>query len=353
MPRQILAADPGLGQRVLDLQNCVILESLGPEQLYGLARYCKSISIDSDQAGQHIEGVEDCFVFTAEGLFERVFYKDKAAISDPKSAVVLSQLNAGDTWGEHYLVQSDNIDTWHIGLRSRAAGRVVTINAQQFDWFLEQWPEVRKQLLSVTLKREFEQALQLGSAKAQIAHTDYVIDRIESVANYLIEQSGGQDGQKVQVQKKFLLNQLPDLNAYSYTMSVIEQAYLAISEEREDRIRNVNSRKFTRTTKVGSGQSRNTFEREINHAEYSKLMADKVGRTIIKKRYKLEVAGETCVIDHFDGEGSLKGLCLLEVNFVDEARAGQFELPPWLSSYVDREVTEDRGFSNRYLAKGT
>ncbi|MFT4927588.1 MAG: CYTH domain-containing protein [Phenylobacterium sp.] len=352
MPRLILPADPGLGQRVLDLQSSVILESLVPEELYGLARFCKSKSVSIEQANQPLEGLDDSIVFIVEGLFERVYFKDKTSMNDHKSAVVLNQLSIGDTWGEHFLAQEDGVDTWHIGLRARAAGRIVTINAQQFESVIAQWPGVHKKLLSVVLSREFTQGLQLGAAKAQIEHTDYVIDRIESVANFLIEQSDGKDGQKTQIQKKFLLNQLPNLNGRPYKMAVIEQAYLATSEDREDRIRSKDSQQFTRTTKVGSGQSRKTFERSINHAEFNKLMDGKTGRKIIKKRYTLEATDEAYTIDHFDGEGSLKDLCLLEVDFVDEGQAKQFEVPSWLTSYVDKEVTEDRAYSNRYLAQG-
>lgn len=353
MPRHVLAADPGLGQRILDLQNCELLESLEPEQLYGLARYCRSREVTIEQTNRPLDGVEELLVFIVEGLFERVYFKDKAAMDTFQGAVVLNQLDVGDTWGEHLLVQSTAIQTWHLGLRARTTGRIVLIKASQFALFLEQWPQVRNRLLSQVLAREFNQALQLGSVRAQVEHTNYIIDRIESVANFLIEQSGGQDGQQMQVQKKYLLKGVPGFAGNSVKLQQIVQGYLAISEDREDRIRSIDSQQFTRTTKVGSGQTRKTYERTINEAEFNQLMKKITGRQIVKTRYKLTESAVGLAIDQFTGSGDLSGLCLLEIDFADSAQIAQFELPKWLESFVEKEVTEDRTFSNRYLALGS
>jgi CYTH domain-containing protein len=99
------------------------------------------------------------------------------------------------------------------------------------------------------------------------------------------------------------------------------------------------------TVKVGSGLSRTEVELPVDPSDADSLWAHTEGRRLEKTRHRVLVAdGTTAEVDVFGG--ALAGLCVVEVEFTDEASARAFTPPPWFA----RELTGDHRWSNASLA---
>ncbi len=351
-----LITHPDLEQRVLDLQQCFLLEPLSPEELYVLARYGQTKVVNVSEAEKNLTDLEQNMVFVAEGRFEKVYFKDEESTLSPAKAVVLADLGLGDYWGEHFLLQDDSLESTQIQLRSKAAGRLILIGVAQFNVFLSRWTSIQTVLVRDILKQAFKQSLALGLAQSQLQNTDAILNRIESVAEFLSQQNTTNTDNKKnkQIQNKYLLKEKPDLTKILFKDgAALEQAYLEGSDKREDRIRMKNKTTFTRTTKTGKGGTRMAFERDITAPEYEQLMKRKEGRKIIKTRFISEekIDGVSITVDKFLGEGNLEGLWLLELDFDNEEAKENFTIPVWLKKSIEKEVTTDTRYGNRSLAK--
>lgn len=153
-----------------------------------------------------------------------------------------------------------------------------------------------------------------------------------------------------EIERKFLVKSKPTIPPDA-EIQQITQAYLFVSDEREERIRRTESNgrveytKTVKTTKDESGLQRGEDESPITEGEYKSLLLSAKGKIIDKTRY---------VIPHDNGlkleydiyEGSLKGLEVVEVEFPNVEASNQFTPPAWFGA----DVTSHKGLKNKNLA---
>jgi CYTH domain-containing protein len=148
----------------------------------------------------------------------------------------------------------------------------------------------------------------------------------------------------MEIERKFLVAELPaDLDRNR--CEVIEQGYIAITDdELEVRVRRQGKRAVL-TIKKGEGRTRMEEELEIGADRGERLWPLTEGRRLQKSRYEIRASGGlTFDVDVYAGD--LEGLVTAEVEFPSEAAAEEFEPPDWFG----REVTEDSHYKNQWLA---
>ena len=157
----------------------------------------------------------------------------------------------------------------------------------------------------------------------------------------------------LEIERKYLIR-LPDeglLNSLAVRRDWIDQTYLTAEAGTTERVRARRSpggeKQYTHTVKKRlSALTREELEEEIGEAEYTALLrrADPALSVIQKTRWCIPFEGHTLEVDRFPFWADR---ALLEVELQDEGEA--VTLPDWLD--VIREVTEDKGYTNRALAK--
>ena len=153
----------------------------------------------------------------------------------------------------------------------------------------------------------------------------------------------------MEIERKWLIdiNNIPyNLNDYEHLD--IEQAY--ISFEPTIRIRKItNKKEYILTIKSSSkdgGLSRQEYEINITESEYNNLLLKKEGIVLSKTRYRVN-DGHLLEIDLFHNE--YDGLAYMEIEFNSVQEAKEYVAPSW----VKKELTRDRRFSNASLANKT
>ena len=145
-----------------------------------------------------------------------------------------------------------------------------------------------------------------------------------------------------EIERKFLVSSEAWREAASSSAAYM-QAYIAIGEDRSVRVRLIDGTSARLTIKIGRGTlSRNEYEYDIPVEDAEELVRDAIGTVLEKTRYLVPHAGFTWEVDVFTG--FYHGLVVAEVELQDEA-----ENPP-LPSWIDREVTSDRRYSNMVMA---
>ena len=157
----------------------------------------------------------------------------------------------------------------------------------------------------------------------------------------------------LEIEHKFLI-ELPDekmlCNMPNCKAVEIEQVYLSPIDGSHIRIRRRSANDktiFIKTEKKKISNSvRIEIEGEISHEEYDNLMqyADKGLSPVTKTRYCLMDMGKYFEIDVFP---FWKDRAYLEIELTDEAE--KYHIPEFIE--VIKEVTEDRRYTNRSLAK--
>lgn len=123
----------------------------------------------------------------------------------------------------------------------------------------------------------------------------------------------------------------------------MRQAYIATNHDRSVRVRTMNETSAKVTIKIGkTALVRDEFEYDIPLPDAEELIDAAIGNVIEKVRYTVDVAGFTWEVDVF--EGAYRGLVVAEVELRSESDN------PALPSWVGREVTGDRRYSNQFLA---
>ncbi len=146
-----------------------------------------------------------------------------------------------------------------------------------------------------------------------------------------------------EIERRFLLRELPAGWAAKASMTPIRQGYLIIESGRVLRIRD--SGKTCRiTVKSGSGLLRQEQEQDISRELFQLLWPLTEGRRNEKSRYSRQVDGALFEIDVF--AGALAPLIVLEVEFPSLEAAHAFTPP----AFAGREVTEDPRYNNAALA---
>ena len=144
----------------------------------------------------------------------------------------------------------------------------------------------------------------------------------------------------MEIERKFLVNTLPDLTAYP--SKKLSQAY--ISTEPVIRLREMDSQFFL-TVKSKGHLSREELEIPISHEEYINLYKKVEGHVIEKVRYYIPLNNElTAELDIY--HDFLEGLMTVEVEFSTEEAANAFVPPSWFG----KDITFDGRFKNNRLA---
>lgn len=163
---------------------------------------------------------------------------------------------------------------------------------------------------------------------------------------------------------------LQTMGAQTVSIAQLAQYYLSLKLEdgrvvEEDRIRKKLSldeqgqptkTKLTRTTKRGSGLSREELEEEIDQTEFDELIKStrfinaQTGKPpqIHKFRTTAQIAARTLEIDRYLGP-QLGGLCVTEIEFKDEAKALAFNPEELPAGFLAQELNP-LVFGNAQLA---
>lgn len=148
----------------------------------------------------------------------------------------------------------------------------------------------------------------------------------------------------LEIERKFLLDQLPDLEGTDY--SEIKQGYLGDKSVPNSivRVRQQGS-EFFLTLKSGTGMTREEIEAPIPGSMFERLWPGTEGWRLEKTRYSIPHDDSTIFVDEYKGD--LKGLVTAEIEFIDENEARRFSPPAWMGV----EITNDFRYSNVNLAE--
>lgn len=146
----------------------------------------------------------------------------------------------------------------------------------------------------------------------------------------------------IEIERKFLLAQLPDL--YETPGEIIVQGYVAKEPEAmTTRVRIRAEQAFITLKGPSNGFSRDEYEYPIPLRDAGEILGRYCrGRIVCKTRHLVDHAGMTWEIDVFAGRHA--GLVVAEIELPAESHP--LELPPWLGA----EVTDDKRFGNFALA---
>jgi CYTH domain-containing protein len=150
-----------------------------------------------------------------------------------------------------------------------------------------------------------------------------------------------------EIERKYLLSGQPPRTVGAPSLE-IDQGYIPGERIRERirRARDGSDILYYRTIKMGSGIQRIEIEEVATRVFFEAVWPLTVGRRVRKRRYHVKDGDALWEIDEFLDRPSL-WLAELEL-----AHAHQVvELPSWLAPFVEREVTDDPGYTNRALAR--
>jgi len=151
----------------------------------------------------------------------------------------------------------------------------------------------------------------------------------------------------VEIERKYLLRALPGMPAVSDVLE-IDQGYIP-GEILMERLRRQRSRdgtvRYFRTVKIGTGVERIELEDETNQRIFDHLWLLTEGRRLRKRRHLVPVAAGVWEIDEFTD----RELVLAELE-IERADAG-VAIPDWLKTVLVREVTDEKEYTNRSLAR--
>ena len=145
----------------------------------------------------------------------------------------------------------------------------------------------------------------------------------------------------MEIERKFLIKELPDLGKYDYVE--IEQGYLCTHPV--VRIRK-KSDKYILTYKGSGLLAHEEIEAELTEDAYNHLAEKIDGYLITKRRYLIPLDPYTIELDVFAGH--MDGLIMAEVEFPTVEEADAFTAPDWFGD----DVTNDRRYHNSEMIFG-
>lgn len=146
----------------------------------------------------------------------------------------------------------------------------------------------------------------------------------------------------MEIERKFTVNQIPE-DLEQYPCLILEQAYLNTAPVVRVRRENDN---FYLTYKGKGFLAREEYNLLLDENSYYHLREKADGLIISKKRYLIPYNDKlTIELDVF--EAPLAPLVLAEVEFESIEEANAFVPPSWF----EKDVTEDRSFSNSEMSK--
>ena len=151
-----------------------------------------------------------------------------------------------------------------------------------------------------------------------------------------------------EIERKYLLSALPERVAGVRCVEV-DQGYLP-GHRINERIRRVKNSAgeltYVRTIKAGSGLERIEIEEEAPREFFEAVWPLTRGARVHKRRYYVPEGDVVWEIDEFLDR---PGLWLAEVEL--ESIDQHVKIPEWLQPAVEREVTDEREYTNRALAR--
>lgn len=147
-----------------------------------------------------------------------------------------------------------------------------------------------------------------------------------------------------EIERKFLVRELPVDELQNATVEEIQQGYLIQEAEREVRIRRKGEH-FYLTEKKGSGLVREEHEILITEQIFNALWPLTAGRQLDKARSTFMLDGQKLELDVY--HGALQPLMTVECEFPSEEQANDWA-PPW---FATTEVTGDKRYKNAQLAQ--
>ncbi|PID47974.1 MAG: hypothetical protein CR967_02350 [Proteobacteria bacterium] len=156
----------------------------------------------------------------------------------------------------------------------------------------------------------------------------------------------------LEIERKYLLKsaKLIDLlksEGLDLTKDEISQFYTRVNKKGELRFRKQGN-KFTMTTKLGEGLSRDEKEENISKKLFELSKKTALGNIIKKTRYYFKFETLLVFIDIY--KGKLKGSAILEIEFPDEDTANSYTLLELFKQEIIKDVTHDKRYKNKYLA---
>jgi CYTH domain-containing protein len=154
-------------------------------------------------------------------------------------------------------------------------------------------------------------------------------------------------GANVEIERKYLLSALPRFPAPLDVLEV-DQGYIPGTNvlERLRRQRHADGReRYFRTMKLGSGVERAEFEDETDRRTFEHLWVLTAGARLTKRRHIVANGADHWEIDEFTDRPLV--LAELEIPSADTT----IVMPDWLTAVLVREVTEEKSYSNRSLAR--
>lgn len=154
----------------------------------------------------------------------------------------------------------------------------------------------------------------------------------------------------MEIERKFLIKELPDAILKNCDRAEIEQSYLDFGSEElpEKRIRKATQNgdsEYFYTEKSSGDLCREEEEYEISEYSYKRLKELAISPTVEKTRYYLSIDGFLIETDVYGG--ALKGLIVAEIEFPSTEVSESFTPPSWFGE----EITYDKKYKNKNLAK--
>jgi CYTH domain-containing protein len=152
-----------------------------------------------------------------------------------------------------------------------------------------------------------------------------------------------------EIERKYLLRALPSPDRLANATSLeIDQGYIpgVRINERIRRTRGADGVKYYRTLKFGGGMDRLELEDETSEEFFLATWPLTRGARVWKRRYLIPDRDVVWEIDEFLDRSGL-WLAEVELDHVDQT----VTIPDWLEPVMVREVTFEKGYTNRALAK--
>lgn len=121
---------------------------------------------------------------------------------------------------------------------------------------------------------------------------------------------------------------------------MLDQGYYVLKKGFHTRVRIVNNKEASITTKTGSGMVRTEYEQSLD-LDHAQIIFSECQKVLRKQRIKFEYHGKTWDIDFFIDHN----IAVAEVELTSEDE--HFAIPSW----VIKEVTGDKKYSNIALSK--
>lgn len=146
----------------------------------------------------------------------------------------------------------------------------------------------------------------------------------------------------MEIERRFLIKNLNNLNLLNYKHKQIIQDYLYIdlfTAIRKRKIIEYNSVKYTYTVKTNKiGISINEIEKEITEKEYNQLNLNPNFNQIDKIRYIIPYKENLNIeLDVFNKNYS--GIIFAEIEFKNEKQANIINLPNWFGNEISNKIT--------------